>query len=613
MSVQKKDLKPSILLSDKPIYNSFIPTPDDRELMEDIRESLSYGKTVNLSQNHQFSFRFNPEYSWVFITLYQEGENPLRFGSKKDTLEEALNRVIDKLKKRDRYKNFDVADSSKVRIGFEIVTTPFEKINDIYGLSGGSLNSDRFEIGVDGLKIESGDKVGFFMPTDGYVSNKLYLPDVIKWLEDRYDVKARDCTFCKFKSRSFITFKNEVLGLYRGYPIKRIYTALDLRRAVVNGLDWLIEHQQDNGRFIYFADSITGDTKDYLYNRSNLLKEVGMERYYNILRHSGALLCLLRGYEFTGKDEYLAAVERGLVYLSNTVRKRKTKNGEDAAYILFNKKAKLGGSGLALVIFSRYQRITGDDKYYDLAKQLALHVLDEIKPDGEFNYYYMHPLQEKRSDSYFFSFYYPGEALLGLAEFYNICDDNLLKNKIIKKSEQALDFLLFVRPKKYSSYYKSLPSDSWLMSAILELTNISQLNKGEYKQFVYSDAVKMIRHQYIFENTLYPDYIGGFYYEYGNHMYPDGARSEGLFSAYELAKREGREVFKKLFLKRLKLAALCQLHLVNTSESIYPCYNYNMALGGIRFKLTRQWFRIDTIQHVANFYMRLLREIDANL
>ncbi|MFK7738166.1 MAG: hypothetical protein AB8B50_19215 [Pirellulaceae bacterium] len=30
------------------------------------------------------------------------------------------------------------------------------------------------------------------------------------------------------------------------------------------------------------------------------------------------------------------------------------------------------------------------------------------------------------------------------------------------------------------------------------------------------------------------------------------------------------------------------------------------ALGGIRFKLTRQWFRIDTIQHVASFYLKHL-------
>jgi len=608
----KLESKLSEILTENPLYNSFIPTPDNKELMKHIRKSLADGEIVKLPQDHQFSFRFNPEYSWVFITLYQEGQRPLRHGSKQDTLEETLNRVIDKLKKRNRYKNFDVAKSSKVRIGFEIVTTPFEKINDVYGLSGGFLNSDRFEIGVDGLKIESGDKVGFFMPTDGYVRNKLYVSDIIKWLEDRYDVKTEDCTFYKFRSRSFITFGDDILGLYRGYPIKEDYTVNDFKKAVVNGLDWLVEHQQDNGRFIYFVDSITGSTKNYLYNQPNLLKEVGIERYYNIFRHSEALLCLLRGYEFFGKDEYLIAIERGLVYLSNTVRKRKTKIGEDAAYVFFNKKAELGGSGLALVMFSRYQRITGNDKYYNLSRQLALHILDEIKPDGEFNYYFIHHSHDKNSKLNFFS--YSGKALLGLAEFYKISNDVSFKEKIIIKSKKTLDFMLYTGPKMYKEHYEVLPSNRWLMSAILELTKISQLNKNIYKEFAYYNAIKMIKHQYTFRNALYPDYIGGFYYnKYGDHVYPGAAEAEGLLFAYKLATGEGKIELADLFLKRLKLAALCQLRLVNTPQSTYPSSNHEIVLGGIRFKLTKQWFRIDTIEQVVSFYIRLLNELNTIL
>jgi hypothetical protein len=30
------------------------------------------------------------------------------------------------------------------------------------------------------------------------------------------------------------------------------------------------------------------------------------------------------------------------------------------------------------------------------------------------------------------------------------------------------------------------------------------------------------------------------------------------------------------------------------------------AIGGVRFKFTRQWFRVDTIQHVASFFMKFL-------
>ncbi|MFH1496024.1 MAG: hypothetical protein ABIG70_14665, partial [Pseudomonadota bacterium] len=60
-----------------------------------------------------------------------------------------------------------------------------------------------------------------------------------------------------------------------------------------------------------------------------------------------------------------------------------------------------------------------------------------------------------------------------------------------------------------------------------------------------------------------------------------------------------------------RLAAWSVLHLVNTEDAIYFAPNPRVALGGIRFKYTRQWFRIDTIQHVASFFAKLLPYWDA--
>jgi hypothetical protein len=56
----------------------------------------------------------------------------------------------------------------------------------------------------------------------------------------------------------------------------------------------------------------------------------------------------------------------------------------------------------------------------------------------------------------------------------------------------------------------------------------------------------------------------------------------------------------------LKLAAWAVMHLVNTEDAIYFARNPYLSLGGIRFKYTRQWFRIDTIQHVASFFAKML-------
>jgi hypothetical protein len=92
--------------------------------------------------------------------------------------------------------------------------------------------------------------------------------------------------------------------------------------------------------------------------------------------------------------------------------------------------------------------------------------------------------------------------------------------------------------------------------------------------------------------------VGSFYYRYGDHPYPDGARAEGLLAAYQLALKVGDEARHNVRMATLRLC--------NTPESMYSAANPERAIGGIRFKLTRQWFRIDTIQHVASFYLKVL-------
>jgi hypothetical protein len=45
--------------------------------------------------------------------------------------------------------------------------------------------------------------------------------------------------------------------------------------------------------------------------------------------------------------------------------------------------------------------------------------------------------------------------------------------------------------------------------------------------------------------------------------------------------------------------------LFNTPISSFAHKNPEKSQGAIRFKATRQWIRVDSIQHVACFYFRL--------
>ena len=167
-------------------------------------------------------------------------------------------------------------------------------------------------------------------------------------------------------------------------------------------------------------------------------------------------------------------------------------------------------------------------------------------------------------------------------------------------------FLLVDRPKEYTRHYTSLPSDSWLIMAINEMWDIPEMRKNSYKKFVFGDIDKMVSLMYKPDNALYPDYVGSLYYQYGDLPYADGARYEGMLAGFKLAiKIKDRKRIKR-YHEALKMAAWAALHLCNTSESSYAVPRPDRTIGGIRFKNTRQWFRVDTIQHVAAFYLKFL-------
>lgn len=234
-------------------------------------------------------------------------------------------------------------------------------------------------------------------------------------------------------------------------------------------------------------------------------------------------------------------------------------------------------------------------------------MLNQITGTGEFIYYNIYLDKEISEEENFdyFSFYYPGEALCGLAKYLPFLSDDdqeLYLNKI----KQALDFLIKVRPEVRASEYSVLPSDSWLMMAIMELYPYASIMEPAYTEFVFSDAIKMIERMYKVTDAPYPDYAGAFYYQFGDYPYSDGARMEGIMAAYELAVKMGNTEMEAKLWPALCLGGWSVMHLVNTDEALYSVKRPDLAKGGIRFKYTRQWFRIDTIQHVAGFYAKLL-------
>ena len=592
-----------------------------KELLTRIRGALTSKFPVKVD-DLDFSgiFDYDSNISFTYITLFQAGLKPIRWGACRKSLEETINRDVQKLKAYKTFPEFEVWNDDKCRIMIEYVTEQIStKIEDIKSVS---FVPTRFEPGVTGLKLVMNNTPYIYMPTDAWTQSQMDLKSALNTVIKKTPIKnmtnkiserisiLKQSSYDAYilKSRAFVTYKEDILPLYRGNILEE-YSPEKIRDEAIAGADWVICNIQDDGRYLYYYDCKDDNYKDHEHPNApedNL--------YYNDLRHCGGIITLIRAYQLTKDRKYLDCAKRGIDFIT-TITQEHEVDGKSAAYVFYNSKAKLGGTAMILVAMMKYRNETNDRFYDEYIKKYTRHLISRIYKTGEMLGYYINPnfqngqplidmTEEERRET--FSFYYPGEALLGLALFANYFkDDEELRKEVLSKSEIALDWIVDERPKIYSDLFTSLPSDSWLMQAIEEWVKNPKFQKENYINFVFNDANTMVEKTYKKNDSPFIDFEGGYYYEYGDHFYPDGARSEGLVAAYYLAKFLGNEELEKIYLEACRKTAKSQMLLFNSDKNNYAHLNPQKSKGSIRFKATRQWVRVDSIQHVACFFLRL--------
>jgi hypothetical protein len=483
-----------------------------------------------------------------------------------------------------------------------VVDSPDDVELDQIGMS--QTGSRHFEVGLDGLLIQTLEgKLHIFLPGDSYVRSIMGMGQLREYLARAYGTETIQASlFQRFRSISFVSTDEGWSALYRGHPLVGRVSKKKIQQAIDGAIAHIRLTQEPDGKFLYFYEASIDSKRDHEHPN----RDPNKNPYYNILRHAGgALTCLF--YERTSHNgDTWSNITLAIDYLLKQTRLQEY-NGQEGAYIYHEKKSKLGGSGIALYLLAQYERVTGSKQYRTWADRLACHLVNQITSNGEFIYYNIYldkQISESENQNYF-SFFYPGEAICGLATYLHLLTPEQ-RQPVFEKLHKALEFLLVVRPLTRASEYSSVPSDGWLMMGIMEAWDFEEMRNPMYSDFVFSDAQKMTDHMYKVTDAPYPDYAGGFYYEYGDYPYADGARCEGLLGAYELAVKMNDTKKAEELWEVMMLASWALLHLVNTKESIYFAPKPQIALGGIRFKHTRQWFRIDTIQHVASFFAKLL-------
>ncbi|MEO5378418.1 MAG: hypothetical protein H7832_11660 [Magnetococcus sp. DMHC-6] len=604
------------------------------QLMDAIRTSLQTGapiqnhfQQINDLQSHD-PFFSQPKLGQIYLTLFQANLRPLRWGSQLGDIHTTLDHLIDKLRHFKHFKQFQIENPKTVRILLEIVTseTPVD-INLVYLTH--DFSERRFEPGITGIKARFQHKTTYYMPTDAVTLSHLDLEQALNHLALKMGIAKKDqpieeriqhmlelpIEYSILKSQAFITFQDQVLPLYRGLPAPFLATKEMLQKKTSMAIDWLVKNMRPDGRFLYYYDPIRDSELDHSHSDD--------PNYYNILRHSGGILLLLSHYQNTKESRYLLAAQKAIVFLVKQIHKPKefdseenTKTHKPVCFVFFNQKAKLGGSGLALAALARLHQLSGEHRYDSQMACLAQHILTQIDPDGEMIGYYLHPKYNggaplihptKEEKKALFSFYYPGEALLGMALYAQLKDiDPTLQKEIHHGARRALHFLIHLRPQRYPELFPTLPADGWLMQAIETWWEEPQFRENSWLDFVFADAQKMVDHMYTPGETPYEEYPGSFYYQFGDQGYPDAARAEGLIAAYYLAKKAHRPQLAAQFLKASEQVMRSLLPLFITEESAYAHRNPQKSVGAIRFKLTRQWIRVDSVQHAASFLLRFL-------
>lgn len=595
------------------------------EVLQRVRKSLITGENLSITDlDLSDIINFDRAETLVYITLFQSGQKFIRYGSKRQDFQSTLNRDVEMLRKNKKFSDFDVSDEVKCRIMLEYVI-------DRHPVSPAKLNSvhfdnSRFEIGINGLELRKDGISYYYMPTDAITLSHMGLRSVLETLVRKTPIaklsnsrskrleilsQSKDYEYYLFRSRAFITYKNDCIPLYRGNVRYTEFSYDVLYNQVIKSADWLLANMYDDGRFLYYYDCCDDTYKDHEHPtrpENNL--------YYNDLRHCGGIIALIRAYELTSDEKYIKAAKKAVDWSISISKSHDTQWGK-AYYAFYNRKAKLGGTGVLLVAMMQYRSFTGDKSYDEYIKGYTRHVMSRVYKNGEILGYYIHPqfqngqplinmTDEERKET--FSFYYPGEALLGLALFANnFLDDEDLAKEVRKIGKKALDWIVDERPHIYADLFTALPSDAWLMQAIEEWCKDKDFQKQNYINFVFTDAATMVEKTYRHDDSPYIDYEGGYYYEYGDHYFPDGARSEGLIATYYLAKYLNMNNLAEKLLNACKRVAMCQFHLFNDEINNYSHKNPERSLNSIRFKATRQWVRVDSIQHVSCFFARLYK------
>lgn len=321
----------------------------------------------------------------------------------------------------------------------------------------------------------------------------------------------------RFRTIAWVETDDGPLRTYRLHGHARVPVEPDvLRQRAAWAGEHLASTVERNGRVRYLYDVSEGRPL----------------RGYNLLRHGGTTYSLLQAYQRFGHEPWLRAAEQAIAYLlSKSERdvRQGPYGGGETLWVKETSYVKLGGAGLALVMLTQHIQATGERTHLEDARAYARFLVSQQQRSGEFVYFAsLTPGGTPRDRT---SAYYPGEAILGLAQLYAIDPDPLW----LATAQRGADWLIDTRDAGKGP--AELANDHWLMIALSHLVHHTSDPRYVAHSKALAGAVAYQAQKNAKKVDTHADYFGG-YYEPPRST-PAATRGEGLVAVLDTCQLVG--------------------------------------------------------------------------
>ncbi len=356
---------------------------------------------------------------------------------------------------------------------------------------------------------------------------------------------------------------------------------LQVLNSIKLGADWICSMQENSGRFHYWFDPSTNKTSPVYED--------------NFLRQAGTAYSLMVAYETEKNSTHYVSALQSLYYLNQF----KQMKNQDTAYYLFNKKAKLGGIALPMLVMLELKKQKGSKKYDQDLKALANMVLylQDYENNGAYKstYVYRGDYQYEKTSGWV-SNIYPGEAMLAMIEMYKAFDGD----QYLESVEKAYNY--YTGRKKWVI----MPGISW--------TGVPTTYRWKNFSFVPWTTMAMVEAYLVTNDKKYADFAFDMadYILYWQNLNPNREAFGSLFGLPSVFSSPYLEAIGEV----IKLAGHMGLKekSENYSKKAIAGYNWLMslqytsgsgkALGGFKKTEYEPSVRIDNTQHTISALVR---------